>query len=209
MYTALPVNEFLDRLASAEPVPGGGSSAALAGATGAGLVSMVCRLTLGKKGYEAAAETLEAVLPEADALRVELLELLEADTQVYGRVMAAYRLPRATAEEKVARRAAQQEALREAAAVPLTIAERCARVVALALPAAELGNTWAVTDAGAGALLAASAAHAALLNVEINLASITDAGYAAELRRRMAAVTDGLDEVCARVQAAAHDRMSG
>ncbi len=207
MYTALPVSEFLDRLASAEPVPGGGSSAALAGATGAGLVSMVCRLTLGKKGYEAAAEALAAVLPEADALRAELQALLEEDTRVYGRVMAAYRLPRATAEEKAARRAAQQAALREAAAVPLSIAERCARVVALALPAAELGNTWAVTDAGAGALLAAAAARAALLNVEINLAAIADADYVAELQRRMAAATDGLDEACARVQAAARARM--
>jgi formiminotetrahydrofolate cyclodeaminase len=168
---------------------------------------MVCRLTLGKKGYEAAAEALAAVLPEADALRAELQALLEEDTRVYGRVMAAYRLPRATAEEKAARRAAQQAALREAAAVPLSIAERCARVVALALPAAELGNTWAVTDAGVGALLAAAAARAALLNVEINLAAIADADYVAELQRRMAAATDGLDEACARVQAAARARM--
>ena len=189
MYTGKTVREFLDALASKEAVPGGGSGAALSGAQAAALVSMVCNLTIGKKGYEAAQDALARILERSEAIRQELPDLLEADTQVYGRVMDAYRLPRKTAEEKQAREAAMQIALKAAAEVPLTIAERCAQVVELALPAAEMGNQWAVSDAGVGALLAEAAMHAALLNVTINLSSIRDEAYVAATRKRMEEIT--------------------
>jgi methenyltetrahydrofolate cyclohydrolase len=186
MYSDLPIKDFLDALASKEPVPGGGSGAALAGALGAALVSMVCNLTIGKKGYESADAPMKDILRQSEALRAELPQLLEADTQAYGQVMAAYRLPKTTETEKQTRDAALQERTIKAAEVPFTIAERCGQVVALALPAARLGNKWAVSDAGVGALLAEAALRSALLNVEINLASIRDAAFVSQMRQRMA-----------------------
>jgi len=206
MFTDLPVSDFLDRLASEEPVPGGGSGSALGGALGAALVSMVCQLTIGKKGYEDASGPLSELLQASEALRKRLPDLLEADTQVYGQVMVAYRLPRKTAEGKVARRETMQAALKRATGVPLEIAEACAQIVKLAKPAAELGNKWAVSDAGVGALLAEACMHGALLNVAINLASIKDAEYVAETQKRIVAITAGItetkDEVLALVQQA-------
>ena len=201
------VSEFLDMLASRDPTPGGGSGAALGGALAAALVSMVCNLTIGKKGYEDAEEQMRDILAQSEALRAELPELLEADTQVYGRVMAAYRLPRKTDEDKAARRQAIQEALREASEVPLAIADRCAQVVDLALPAAEHGNNWAVSDAGVGALLAEACMHAALLNVSINMASIQDAEYVDDLRERMTALTASREETKARVLELVHGKI--
>ena len=103
--------------------------------------------------------------------------------------MAAYRLPRSTDEEKAARRKAQQAALKQAAEVPMTIAERCARIVELAKPAAEMGNKWAVSDAGVAVLLGEACMRAALLNVYINLSSIKDQAYAADMRARIEVLT--------------------
>ena len=209
MFTDMTVREFLDALASKEPVPGGGSGAALGGALAAALVSMVCNLTIGKKGYEQVSPDLAELLARSEAIRQELPDLLEADTQVYSQVMATYRLPRKSPEEKLAREVAMQAALKEAAEVPLRIAERCAQIVDLALPAAEMGNPWAVSDAGVGALLADAAMHAALLNVTINLASITDTDYVAATRERMTALTEGKTDTRDRVLAIVHGKIEG
>lgn len=207
MFTEMRVTEFLDALASKEPVPGGGSGAALAGALASALVSMVCNLTIGKKGYEDVEGPMADLLAKSEALRKELPQLLEADTQVYSRVMAAYRLPRKSDEEKAAREAAMQQALKEAAEVPLTIAERCAQVVDLAMPAAEMGNQWAVSDAGVGVLLAEAAMRAALLNVFINLASIKDADFVHDVEARIAALTADKAEVKDRVMSVVNDKI--
>ena len=190
-FTAKTVDQFLDALASSEPVPGGGSGAALAGALAAGLLSMVCNLTIGKKGYEGVQADLEAILARSEAIRRELPDLLQADTQVYGAVMEAYRLPRKSPEEKAAREAAMQAALKAAAQVPLTIAARCGEIVELCLPAAQKGNKWAVSDAGVSVALAEAAMRGALLNVYINLSSIQDEAFAAQMRARIAEITDG------------------
>ena len=201
MFIEKSVTDFLDALASKESVPGGGSSAALGGAQAAALVSMVCNLTIGKKGYEDVQPAMTELLAKSEALRHELPQLLEADTQVYGKVMAVYRQPQKTPEQKDAREAAMQVALKEAAEVPLTIAERCAQVVDLALPAAQMGNRWAVSDAGVGALLGEACMHSALLNVYINLASIKDEGYCQKARMRIEAVTRGKTELKEQVMA--------
>ena len=137
----------------------------------------------------------------------ELPQLLEADTQVYGRVMETYRMPRKTDEQKQAREAAMQQALQEAAIVPLTIAERCARIVDLALPAAELGNQWAVSDAGVGVLLAEACMHSALLNVYINLSSIKDEAFVAQTKARIDEITAGKGEIKERVMGLVHDKI--
>ncbi len=201
------VTEFLDLLSSKDPTPGGGSGAALGGALAASLVSMVCNLTIGKKGYEDVRAPMSDLLAKSEALRKELPELLEADTQVYGKVMEAYRMPRKTTEQKAARSAAQQQALKDAAEVPYQIADRCAQVVDLALPAAEMGNQWAVSDAGVGALLAEASMRAALLNVDINLASLKDQAYCADMRARVEALVAGKDSVRDRVLEIVHSKI--
>lgn len=209
MFTDMPLNQFLDALASKEPVPGGGSGAAMGGALGAALVSMVCNLTIGKKGYEAVQEEMKKLLAESEAIRLEMPRLLEADTQVYSQVMAAYRLPRGTDEEKQARDALLQQRFREAAEVPMQIAQRCAKVVDLALPAARMGNKWAVSDAGVGALFGEASLRAALLNVEINLASIDDVAYVAEMRGKMAALEGAATATKEQVMEIVHKTIAG
>ena len=193
-FTALTVDGFLDALASDAPVPGGGSGAALGGALAAGLLSMVCNLTIGKRGYEAVEEELMGILERSEEIRAELPNLLQRDTEVYSAVMESYRLPRKTAEEKEAREAAMQQALKEAAEVPLAIGAHCAEIVDLCLPAAQKGNKWAVSDAGVSVVLAEASMRGALLNVETNMVSIKDEAYVADLRQRVDQVTKGKAE---------------
>jgi len=193
-FTSKTVDQFLDELASSAPVPGGGSGAALAGALAAGLLSMVCNLTIGKKGYESVQQDMEKILARSEQIRAKLPDLLQADTEVYSQVMAANRMPRKTPEEKAARDAAMQQALKAAAQVPMQIAAHCAELVDLCLPAAKMSNKWAVSDAGVGAFLAEASMRGALLNVEINLASIQDEKLVAQLRADMAKIVAGKAE---------------
>jgi len=159
-------------------MPGGGSAAAVMGAMGAALVSMVCRLTIGRKGYEAVDAELRAVLDEAEAWRARLSDMVRADVEAYDAVLAAYRLPKDTAEQAVARTDAVQAALHGATEVPMACARGSAAVVGLARRAAEKGNRTAAGDAGAGALAALAALRASALNVHANAARMTDRVYA-------------------------------
>jgi formiminotetrahydrofolate cyclodeaminase len=176
------VAQFLDALASSAPAPGGGSAAALSGALGAALVSMVCNLTLGKKKYAAVQDDISTLVEKSEALRHLLVDLLEADVEVYTGVSAAYKMPRKSPEEKAARTAAIQEALKGAAKVPLQVAEACVQVLDLCTPAAELGNVNAVSDAGVAALLAEAGLRSAALNVIININAIKDETFSSALR---------------------------
>lgn len=190
MYAQDTVVAYLDALASSEPTPGGGSTAALTGALAAGLVSMVCRLTIGKRRFRDVQAAMQETLGQAEVLRQRLTDLMERDAAAYAGVMRAHRLPQQTAEEQADRRLALGQALEEATLSPLEVAEGCASVLELALPAAQLGNPWAVSDAGAAALLAEAALHAALLNVHINLHTLANEGLAdtalaTEARRRV------------------------
>ncbi|MGB9724466.1 MAG: cyclodeaminase/cyclohydrolase family protein [Chloroflexia bacterium] len=188
------VEEFLNELASKAPVPGGGSVSALSGALAAGLVTMVCDLTIGKKQYAEVEEEIRRYREEAENLRLRLQGLIQADVEAYGRLAAAYKLPRETEEEQADRYAAVQEATMEATRVPLEIAEAARRVVELSGPVAEKGSRLAVSDAGIAALLGEAAVHSALLNVKINLPTIEDEPFVAEARRRMKKVLAGLAE---------------
>ena len=185
-FASKSLHTFLDELASAEPAPGGGSVAALSGALGASLVAMVCRLTIGKKGYEAVSAEMRAILPRAEALQRELVDLMQADTDAYTRVMNAYKLPKRTDEEKAARARALQAALQHASDVPLCVAEACVQVLALARPIAEKGNQNAVSDGGVGTLMAEAGLRGAAFNVRINLHSIDDAAFVQARRARVA-----------------------
>jgi len=183
-------SQFLDELASSAPVPGGGSTAALTGALAAGLVSMVGNLTVGQKRYADVEEEVRVLLDQSESLRRRLAGLLESDTQVYNSLSKAYKLPRDSDEQKAARTAAIQMALKEAEAVPMQIAEACVQVLDLCTPMAEKGNRLAVSDAGVAALLAEAGLRSAALNVLINLAYIEDEVFV----RREQAKLDGLLE---------------
>ncbi len=179
-YAEHTIQEFADVLASSSAMPGGGTAAALAGALGAALTSMVSNLTIGKEKYKDVEADLQALLPQTEELRAQLLKMMDADADSYTQMMAAYRLPRETDEQKAARSAAIQAATIYATKVPLQMMELCTQVVKLALPVAEKGNMNAVTDAGCGALLAEAALNCAAFNIKINLRSIKDASFAAE-----------------------------
>ena len=165
----MTLNDFLSELSSDSPTPGGGSVAALAGALAAALTSMVANLTVGKKKYADVQEDVLAVLAKTESLRLELTELMDEDAAAFDKVMAAMKLPKETDEEKAARTEVMQAALVDAAMVPLAVMEKCVEVIAFAQVAAEKGNKNAVSDAGVAALMGRAGAHAAKLNVMINL----------------------------------------
>ncbi|MFZ5917624.1 MAG: cyclodeaminase/cyclohydrolase family protein [Chloroflexota bacterium] len=185
------VSQFLDELASSAPAPGGGSVAALGGALGAALVSMVCNLTIGKKKYAAVEQDVRAILEKSDALRHSFLELLEADVRVYTAVSEAMKMPRDTDEQKAVREQALQNALKEATLVPMRIAEACVETIALCQPVAEKGNKNAVSDAGVAILMAEAGLRSAALNVLINLGWIEDQSFAAEKQRQLDSLLEG------------------
>jgi formiminotetrahydrofolate cyclodeaminase len=173
-YVKSTIESYLEKLASSEPEPGGGSVAALVGALGAALVTMVTNLTLGKEKYAAVEDDMTRLKAEAEALRARLQELVSLDAEAYAKVAAAMKLPQDDEAKKQERRGILQAALRGAADVPLEIAEAAVKVGRLALPAVEKGNLYAISDAAVAALLADAAAQAAALNVKVNLSWIDD-----------------------------------
>ncbi len=174
------IQRFLDELASSAPTPGGGSGAAVMGAMGAALVSMVCNLTVGKKGYEAVEDNMKAVLKQAEALRDRMTDMIRADVEVFDRLMASYGMPKATDDEKATRSEEIQAALKEATDVPLNCARACAEAIELCRAAAEQGNLNVISDAGVAVVAADAALKSAALNVYINVGSIKDKAFAEE-----------------------------
>jgi glutamate formiminotransferase/formiminotetrahydrofolate cyclodeaminase len=175
MYPELSIDQFLERLASSAPEPGGGAAAALVGALAAALVGMVASLTVGKEKFAAVEDEMRRVRDEAAALRARLLEAIDRDAEAFRRVMDAYRLPRETDTQRAARREATRAALREAARVPAEVVTLCGQVAALSRVAAERGNPQVLSDAAVAAVLAEAAAASAALNVRINLVGAGDA----------------------------------
>lgn len=172
------IQTFLDDLASERPTPGGGGAAAVSGAIGAALVSMVANLTIGKKNYEAVWQDLEAVNAKAEALRVELIRAIDEDVVAFNAVMGAYGLPRATDDEKAKRAAAIQAALKDATLAPLRAVKACFEVIRLSAAAAEKGNLNVISDAGVAVLSANAGLRSAALNVFINAKAIKDRDFA-------------------------------
>lgn len=184
----MPIDRFLDLLASSNPTPGGGGIAALAGALSAGLITMVCSLTIGKPKYADVQDEVKALMARSEELRARLHDLVDEDARVYSQVMDTYKLPKDTDEQKQARSAKIQEATIEASKVPLEIAKECARVIELAEPAARLTNVQAIGDVAMAAYLAEGALQGAVVNVDINLRSVKD-------RSRTQALLDEANEV--------------
>lgn len=176
---------FCATTASNEPAPGGGSVAALAAALAASLTEMVAQLTIGKKGYDEVADEMKAIVPEAAALRAELLDEITRDSTSFNAYMEAMTLPKDTDEQKEVRRNAMQEALKKAAEVPLHVAITAAKIMPMAATMVKKGNSNAVTDGLVAAMMTRTAVLGALLNVKINLGSIKDEAYVAQMNTKI------------------------
>jgi formiminotetrahydrofolate cyclodeaminase len=175
------ITEYLDKAAAGTAVPGGGSVAALNAALAAGLTEMVANLTIGKNGYEAVEEEMQALVRKAADLRDKLTAAIDRDADAYTEVMAAYRLPKSTDEEVALRKQKIQEAIKHAALVPLEVARDALAVIELAGSAIHKGNKNAASDGAVAAMNARTAALAAIYNVKINLSSIDDSSFVEKL----------------------------
>jgi formiminotetrahydrofolate cyclodeaminase len=179
----LTITEFLEQTASAEPLPGGGCTAALTAALAAGLTEMVANLTIGRKEFQAVEDEMKKIANAAADLRKKLQNDIDNDAQAYREVLAAFKLPKNTDGEKKQRSSAIQQAFKTAATVPLGVARDALKIMDLASRAISQGNQNAVSDGAVGVLASRTAALAALYNVKINLSAIKDPDLVKELTR--------------------------
>ena len=177
MLTDLTIREFLKKTASGDPVPGGGSSAALNAALAAALTEMVANLTTGRKGFEAVDAEMRSVAEKAVGFRSKLTADVDRDADAYTQVLAAFKRPKATDAEKAERTRAVQQAFKQAALVPLGVARDAVAIMDLGRTVISKGNPNAASDGAAGVLAARMAARAAVYNVRINLGSIQDEAF--------------------------------
>ena len=167
-------SEFLHNLAADSATPGGGSAAAYAGAMGAALVAMVARLTVGKKKYAGVEERMKEIAARADMLRSVFHKAVALDAEAFDAVMAAFKMPKKSEQEKTARKEAIERATHRAAEVPLQGCRHAVEVLSLAVEVAENGNQNALSDAGSAGVMANACLQAAALNVKINAGSVSD-----------------------------------
>jgi len=187
------VQVFLNKLASKASTPGGGSAAAIMGAMGAALVSMVCNLTIGKEKYAGVEDEMKEVLSRAEGLREQMTDMIRQDVAVFDQVMGAYGMPKDTEEQKIARAEAIQKALQAATDVPIACARTCVEVIRLSRTAAEKGNLNVISDAGVAVIAAQAALQSAALNVYINIGNIKDQSFAAGRRTELEGLVQGAD----------------
>ncbi len=192
MYLDNPLQEYLEDLASAKSMPGGGSAAALCGAMGAGLASMVARLTLGKADYGAVQREIETLLQQTEKLRAHFQQLMQEDIDAYGRLSACFKMPRESSEERTIRTQAIQRRLVEAALVPLEMIECSAELVQCCQRIAEIGNTNVLSDIATGVMLASSAGAGASWMVRTNLRAMKDQERISGLSERLNKALDSI-----------------
>lgn len=193
------VSEFMQLLASEAPAPGGGSAAALAGATGASLAAMVAALTLGKEKYREHEVQTAALQDNGNKLQARFLELIDADTAAFNEVSAAYKLPKQTAEEKTKRQEAIEDALKNATKTPFAMMEaalECLRVVATAVGKT---NVSAASDLGVAAYSLRAATEGAWLNILINLGGIKDETFVIQYKDAGGKLLTEVDKLAATV----------
>lgn len=178
------INEFLDDLASNKPAPGGGAVSALCGALGAALTSMVAHFTVGKKKYLMHEELMQGILSDLVQVRDNLSENIEKDAEVFTAVTDAYGLPKDSPEEKVARKEAIENALKEATLIPFEVMTLCISGLSISAKAMGKSNTHVITDLGAAAIMLNAAIKASMLNVLINLSMIEDKDFVSEYRKK-------------------------
>ncbi len=180
MYGETTINAYLNALASKAPAPGGGSVAALVGAVGCATLAKVVNFTLGKEKYKACEEEMADILKRLEIIRGDFNRLCSEDAKAYGKLSAAFKLPKDDKrEEKV------EAALKEAALVPLEICMKSREATKLVLPVSEKGNANLITDTRIAELLFKCALKSAILSVEINLKSIKDKAFIHEVKEKM------------------------
>ena len=174
---SLSVKEFIDKVTGNDPVPGGGSVSALNGSLAASLAAMVANLTVGRKKYVEVNDEMEQISARMTEQSAKLLADVDRDAEAYDRVFAAFKLPKETDEEKAVRKEAIQRETKYAAEVPMEVARTASELLPMIDAAARRGNSNAVTDATVAMMCARTAVIGALLNVRINLTSITDGAF--------------------------------
>ena len=194
---SLSVKEFIDKVTGNDPVPGGGSVSALNGSLAASLAAMVANLTVGRKKYAEVNDEMEQISARMTEKSAELLTDVDRDAEAYDRVFAAFKLPKETDEEKAVRKEAIQRETKYAAEVPMEVARTASELLPMIDAAARRGNSNAVTDATVAMMCARTAVIGALLNVRINLTSITDEAF-------VKAMTEEADRLEAAVVEAEH-----
>ena len=199
-FAELPVGEFLARLASAEPVPGGGSASALAAGFAAALVAMVARLSLGRPRYAAYEATHQRALAYATELAPEFLDLADRDAEAYARFAVALKLPRETPDEQAARTAATRSAARHAAEVPLQVVRRCAGLAAEIEAMAGRSNLNASSDINVAALLVEAAGRGAAANVLVNLPAVGDEAFSGQATDEVMRLLGVIEDLAARAR---------
>ncbi|HYX51049.1 MAG TPA: cyclodeaminase/cyclohydrolase family protein [Ktedonobacteraceae bacterium] len=185
MYIEETLHHYLDDLASAQPAPGGGSTAALSGAMGAALASMVCRITLGKDAYADVRQEIEELLGKTENLRRRFQQLMQEDIEAYGHLATSYKLPKETSEERKYRTDMLQKQLVEAAMVPLDVVECAAELIKSCQRIAEIGSANVLSDVATGAILASCSGKGASFMVRINVQSMKNEKLALELEERL------------------------
>jgi methenyltetrahydrofolate cyclohydrolase len=174
----MTLTEFTAELASDSPAPGGGSVAALCSSIAASLSSMVFKLTIDKKFYNEYDAELQNKMKEyqkiGETIKDEFLDLMDIDTEAFNKVMAAFKMPKETEEEKAQRSLKIQESYIEAMEVPFSVAKKTMAILDYLEIAIKYGNPNAASDAGVGVLLALAGLEGAILNVKINVGSIKD-----------------------------------
>ncbi len=197
------LDSFLEKLASKEPVPGGGGAAALAGALGIALGNMVGSLTTGKKKYADVEEEIIALNEKADALRRGLLELIEKDAQVFEPLSKAYSIPK----DDPTRGQVMAVVLREASEVPLAIMKKCCEAIDLIEVYAQKGSALAISDAGCGVAICRAALESAALNVYINTKSMEDRVLAEDMNGQVRQMLDVYCEKAAQIYESVSGRL--
>ncbi len=202
MLVDKPVSELLRAFSSTEPTPGGGSASALASAVGASLLIMVAGLPKTRTDAPDERTALQDASNQIGVLRDRLTGAIDADTAAYDRVVAAYRMPKASADDQAARQAAIQGALRGATDVPLDVIRWSAQVLEHAVSVARYGLSSAASDVGVGVALLKAGAAGARLNVDINVGSVKDSNYVEAVRSETRQLTDALERSSVAVSAA-------
>lgn len=190
----MTVEGFINETASNSPAPGGGSIAALNASSAAALIAMVANLTIGKEKYAASEAEMKEISEKATALKDRFLQYIDEDSNAFNEIMAAFKLPKETDEDKAARSAAIQEATKGAAMIPFKVGERAFELFALAEAVILRGNPNAVTDGAVAAMNARIAVKGAFLNVKINLGSIKDEAFVKNLTAKMEAIESQIDQ---------------
>jgi glutamate formiminotransferase/formiminotetrahydrofolate cyclodeaminase len=198
---ALDVAAFTDEVSRDTPAPGGGSIAALAGALGSALASMVFNLSIGKGEFDARYRELCAFAEKAQAAKDELMRAVDADTEAFNEVIAGMRMPKDSAEQQQQRAEAIRAGYKSAARVPLRTARLCREVLDLCDAAADVGNAAVMSDAGVGALMAHAGVQGAIHNVRINLPHTKDGPFIDEMQATLGSLLKESGDLCARIQA--------